>query len=78
MAVAGAHLVLGSLQIDVQGIKGRHGHLGAPVFHFVFRPASVQADGAGDVFRERMAEIALADEDVADEPAGVHVENAAA
>src|SRR5580704_4116274 len=61
----------------MEGIKRCHGHLGAPGFHFTFRPASVQADGAGDVFRKGMTEIPFANEDIADEPASVHVEDTA-
>ena len=74
----GTHLVAGGFQVDVKGIEGCHGHLGAPIFDLLFRPASIQADGASDVFRKSVTEIPFADEDVANETAGAHVENAAA
>ena len=48
------------------------------VFHFGFGPAAVQADGAGDVFGESVAKIAFANEDIADETSGTHVEDATA
>src|ERR1700692_106232 len=75
---ARSHFVAGSFEIDVQRIKRRHGHLGAPVLHVSVGPTSVQAKGAGDIFRERVAVVALPSKNVADQTAGVHVENAAA
>jgi len=41
-------------------------------------PTSVQPDGPGNVFRKRVAVIAFATKDIADEASRTHVENSAA
>src|SRR5271154_4020968 len=72
-----SHFVPGGLEIGMKRIEGGHGHFGAPALHFGLRPASVEANGAGDVLRKSMTEIAFAEEDVANEASGSHVEDAA-
>jgi hypothetical protein len=72
---AGNHFVPGGFEIGVEGVKRVHGHLCAPGFHLSLRPASVQSDRPGDVFRKGMPVIAFADENVADKASGAHVEN---
>src|ERR1700724_1334645 len=72
------HFVAGGFKIDMKGIQRRHRHLGAPVLHVTFGPASVQANGPGNVFRKRLAVIPLASKNIANQPPRVHLENAPA
>src|ERR1017187_4509054 len=59
---AGTHFVAGGFEINVERIKCSHGHLGAPSFHLSLRPAPVESDGPGNVFRKQIAVIAFANE----------------
>src|ERR1700677_1731695 len=75
---AGTQFVAGGFEIGMQRIQSSHGHLGAPGLHLFFAPASIEADGAGDVFWEGLAKISFATEYVADQPSRAHIENVAA
>src|SRR5580658_2582897 len=68
----------GVVEIEAQRVQGDHGELGAEGVEFGFAPAAIQAHRSGDVFRESLAVVAFADENVADEASGVNVVDAAA
>src|ERR1035438_8021798 len=70
--------VLGQVEICAEGIEDDHGQLVAEGVEFAFRPTTVQAHGSGDVFRESLAIVAFANQDVADETSGVYVVDAPA
>src|SRR5215469_11597058 len=71
-------LVACEVEIGVERVEDHHGEFGAEAIEFFLGPEAVEAGGSGDVFGEGVAEVALADEDIAQKASGVNVVDAAA
>src|SRR5215469_10199438 len=71
-------LVAGGVQIGIERVQDHHGQFVAETVDLFFAPIAVEAGGAGDLLRERVAVVPFADKNVAQEASGVDVVDAAA
>ena len=63
---ARARFMARQVQIGIQRIQHNHRKFRAEVFQIMFRPVAIETRSTGDVFREGLSKITLANEDVAD------------
>src|SRR5579871_3354727 len=75
---AGSRFVLGQVEICAEGIEDDHGQFVAEGIELTFGPTTVKTRRSADVFRESLAVVAFANQDVANEASGMNVVHAPA